>query len=171
MDLILLVCIINGIVLSFLYVRFIRFTRIMKKEEDRILHRTKKQAEMIVDTADKQEGSLERSLAESRKKMTEVFEEQVEKDAKKIEKELDSRLSAYTQSVFTRVDAHIAQSLTRIDTELAAYKNQKIERLDEKVNEQIKKAAKTALVRGLPLSVHEKIVDKAIKEALSEING
>lgn len=169
MDLILLVCIINLLAISFLYIHFTRFVKKMTKEEGRILSRTKKQAEMIVDTANKQEGELDKALENSRKKMVEDFERQVEKDAKKIEKELDSRISDYTTSVFSRVDAHVAETLTRIDSDLEAYKQQKIDSLDQKVDQQIKKAAKTAIARGLPVAVHEKMVDAALKEAISEI--
>lgn len=171
MDLILFVCIINSIVLSFLYVQFQRFMKKTTKEEGRILSCTKKQADMIADSVHRQEGELDEALADSRRKMIAVFERQTEKNALRIQHELEVQMKTFTQSVFSRIDSHVAESLAAIDQELSDHKKQKIAMMDENVQEQIKKAAKTALVRGISISVHEKIVEAAIKEAISEING
>lgn len=169
MDLILLVSIMSLVLVGILYIRFHRFEKKMTKEEGRILSRTKKQAEMIVDVAHTEEGELDAALSASRKKMIAAFEAQTAKDAKRIESELDSRLTEYVNMVFSKADSAVAESLKKTDADIAAYKKQKIETLDSEVHSAIKKAAKTSIAKGLSLEVHEKIVEQALKEAISEI--
>jgi DNA anti-recombination protein RmuC len=169
MDLILLVSVISLFITSFFYIQFRRFVKKTTNEQERILSRTKKQADMIVDTAHTQEEELDESLTISRKRMVDAFEGQVEKDAKRIEKEMDKRLSEFTDRVFTKVDDHIAETLTRIDGELTQYKKQKMDAADEHVHRIIRSAATKSIANGLTLAVHEEIVERSLKEALNEI--
>jgi len=170
MDFILLISVISLILISILYGTFLRFVKKMTSDQGRILSRTKKQAEMIVDTADKQEWELDEALAASREKMVAAFEMQVARDATRMEEEVHSRLAEKMNAVFSRVDGAVAEALKKSDADIRAYKKQKIETLDGEVWKVIKIAAKTSIARGLPLEVHEKIVEQALKEAVSDIS-
>jgi hypothetical protein len=170
MDLILLISFVSLILIGFLFIKFHRFEKSIHKEEDRIFSKTKKQTELVTDAEGRDLHILEQSLQESRKRMLHLYESQMEKEAKRIEKELDARLSEFADTVFSRIDAHVSESLSRMNNDLALYKKQQIEELDEKIEREIKKAAKASIARGLSLTIHEEMVARALKEAIDEIN-